>query len=175
MSSRRFDSVLTRLVKAASSPQRAHTALSLVTSSAMGTSDNTSLKGFCWNVASSAATMTVLPARAHNSQQLRQVPEELALVHAHDVKRVHDVGDVGESRARHGGEGLAVVRDDVSLRRRAGLVFVPRVPGVLHHQTLAVRHLVPADAARQLRGLAGKHGACGVRVFGVLFAGVRRR
>ena len=65
----------TRLVNDASHPHALHTALSLVTSSAMGTRERTSLKGLRWNVASSAATMTVLPIRAHRSQNSTRSPK----------------------------------------------------------------------------------------------------
>ena len=65
----------TRLVNDASHPHALHTALSLVTSSAMGTRERTSLKGLRWNVASSAATMTVLPSRAHRSQNSTRSPK----------------------------------------------------------------------------------------------------
>ena len=61
-------SLVVRAVNAASAAQSVHTAVNFVTFSAKGTSCRMELKGLRWNVASSAATMTVLPVCAHFSQ-----------------------------------------------------------------------------------------------------------
>ena len=104
------------------------------------------------------------PERGPLFAKLGDVAEELALVDADDVVGVDDVVHLRERARGERGERLAVVRhhapaqsDGARRRRRRREMVVPRVVGVLHHEALAVRRLVAADATRQLRGLAGKH------------------
>ena len=110
-----------------------------------------------------------LPHGCPSLAAFREVAEELALVDAHDVERVHDVVHILERARRVRYERLAVVRDDAAAEvggvrgariGAAGLILVPGVTRVLDDDALLVGHLVTPDPPRELRGLAGEHRAC---------------